>query len=102
MKMFEQWRDGLPSTIQIGEKVKFIPMQTHCDKFKISKEICYGKVVSVKFTESKVFYDILDDYRGIIFDVVDSANVKKEDCDFTDEEKNSIIDRDSDGQYISC
>lgn len=55
-------------------------MKRHSDKLCIDgDEKRFGRIVSVKFTKSKVFYSILDDYYGIIFDDVDSCYVCKYD-----------------------
>jgi len=41
----------------------------------ISQQERFGTIVSVRFTKAKVFYDILDDYYGVIFKKVDFSNV---------------------------
>jgi hypothetical protein len=57
-----------------GDNVTFYPMECHCAKYKIEKEKLYGTVVAVRFTKAKVFYDVIDDYWGKLFDNVDSCN----------------------------
>ncbi len=65
----------LPSKLQIDDKVSFIPMERHCQAMHIEKEELWGTVVSVKFTKAKVWYDVICDYHGKIFDMVASNNV---------------------------
>lgn len=63
------------SALEIDQKVLFTPMQRHCEKYAIEGSKGYGVIVSVKFTKAKVFYSIVDDYYGILFDDVDSSYV---------------------------
>lgn len=63
------------SALKIGQSVKFKPMQRHCETHSIKCENGFGVITAVKFTKAKVFYDIIDDYWGILFDGVDSVNV---------------------------
>lgn len=49
-------------------------------------EYFYGKIVSVKFTEAKVWYAILDDYTGKVIEEIPSHDVKI----FSDEVKESL------------
>lgn len=65
----------LPSKLQIDDKVSFIPMERHCKEMCIGKEESWGTIISVRFTKAKVWYEILDEYHGKIFDKVDSVNV---------------------------
>lgn len=65
----------LPSAQQINDDVTFRPMYRHQQNLGISDEVMDGKVVSVRFTESKVFYDVYSDYYGKIFKNVDSIKV---------------------------
>jgi hypothetical protein len=68
--------EGLyPSIYDIGDKVEFIPMIRHCIKYKIDEESYIGVITSIKFTFGKVFYTIVDDYYGYLFENVDSAKV---------------------------
>lgn len=39
-------------------------------------EYFYGKIAAVKFTAAKVWYDILDDYSGKVFEDIPSNDVK--------------------------
>ena len=66
----------LPSQFQIEDEVTFVPMFRHQQEMGIAPDELEGKVVAVKFTEAKVFYDIYSPYWGKIFDGVDSAKVK--------------------------
>lgn len=66
---------NFPAQHNIDDMVEFIPMYRHQQAQGISAEIRDGKVVAVRFSKAKVFYDILDDYYGIIFDNVDSSKV---------------------------
>lgn len=63
------------SRFEIEQKIVFRPMQRHCQKNAIQANALYGTIVAVTFTKAKVFYDIVDEYWGILFDRVDSANV---------------------------
>lgn len=65
------------SALEIGQEITFIPMERHCEKYSIAKNWGYGIITAVKFTKAKVFYDIVDDYWGILFDNVDSINVNE-------------------------
>lgn len=73
IKLFEEF--NFPSQHAIDDMCDFIPMERHCELHGIDKESRFGKIVNVKFTKAKVFYDVLDDYLGVIFDMVDSAYV---------------------------
>jgi hypothetical protein len=63
------------SSHAIDDEIEFIPMFFQQQKLGISEDIREGKVVAVRFTKAKVFYDILDEYYGIIFENVDSSKV---------------------------
>jgi len=78
IKLFEQfvYEAEFPSALGIDDCVNFKPMARHAEKYCIDQEKRFGKVVAVRFTIAKVFYDILDDYLGVIFDGVDSAYVE--------------------------
>lgn len=52
-----------PAAYNIGDEVEFNDNRT-------------GQIVAVKFTKSKVFYDILDDYDASICKEIDSAFIK--------------------------
>jgi len=64
-----------PSQYEIGDHVRFYPRAKDLIRMAISDELRFGKIVAVRFTEAKVFYDILDDYYGEIFKDVDSIDV---------------------------
>lgn len=64
-----------PAKFAINEQVVFIPMYRHQQAMGIGGEEMEGKIVAVRFTEAKVFYDIYSNYWGAIFDNVDSAKV---------------------------
>lgn len=66
---------NFPSRYNIDDKVAFIPMYRHCKKLGIKKDESRGMIIAVRFTKTKVFYDILCEYYGIIFDNVDSSNI---------------------------
>ena len=52
-----------PAAYNIGDDVEFDNGRT-------------GQIVAVKFTKSKVFYDILDDYDANVYKEIDSALIK--------------------------
>jgi len=64
------------SKLEIGQEVIFTPMARHREEFCINAEEHYGVVVAIKFTKAKVFYDVLCDYYGKVFEMVDSANAE--------------------------
>lgn len=76
LHLFEE--HNFPSLYKIGDNISFIPMFIHTNKYQISNEKRYGIITAVRFTKSKVFYDIVDDYNGYLFDNVDSSNVSNE------------------------
>jgi hypothetical protein len=41
------------------------------------KEHSHGRVVAIRFSKEKVFYDIVDNYYGQIYQNIDSLNVQK-------------------------
>jgi len=61
------------SRFKIGDEIVFI--SSKLSAIIGTNEPIYGTIVSVKFTKAKVFYDILDDYRGKIYEEIDSINV---------------------------
>lgn len=76
LKLFEEFE--FPSQFAIGDEVSFRPMARHCEEMAINPNWGLGTVVAVRFTEAKVFYDVLCDYYGKVFDNVDSAYVRPE------------------------
>ena len=64
------------SKIGIGDQVIFTPMYRHGQERGIELSEGFGMVVAIRFSKAKVFYDIVDDYHGIVFDNVDSVKVK--------------------------
>jgi hypothetical protein len=65
-----------PSALEIDQRVSFTPMEKHCNEYKIAKDEGFGTIIAIRFTKAKVFYDVVDDYWGILFRDVDSINVK--------------------------
>ena len=63
----------LPSAYKVDDFVTFIPSAKQCEERCIKREKRWGRVVKVSFTKAKVFYDILDDYYGDIFTMIDSS-----------------------------
>lgn len=63
------------SNHSIDDEVEFVPMFRQQNELGISDEVREGKVIAVRFTKPKIFYDILDIYYGIIFKEVDSVKV---------------------------
>ncbi|HTQ65349.1 MAG TPA: hypothetical protein VMI12_11150 [Puia sp.] len=59
----------------INDEVEFIPMFNDQREMGISDESIEGKILSVEFTESKVFYHIYSHEWGKIFNRVSSHNV---------------------------
>lgn len=58
----------LPSNFQIGDLVEF--------KQPMIEEWASGQIVAVRFTKAKVFYAIVDDFYGSVFDDIDSIDVR--------------------------
>jgi hypothetical protein len=65
------------SKLNIDDSITFTPMFKQATEMGIAQEEMDGKVVAVRFTKAKVFYDILDDYYGKVFTNVDSSYVNK-------------------------
>lgn len=65
----------LPSKYGINDKVYFLPMVKQIKEYSVAMEPMCGTVISVRFTISKIFYDILDDYYARIFEGVNSTKV---------------------------
>ena len=63
------------SSHSINDEVEFQPMYRHQQEMGISHEPIEGKIIAVKFTEAKVFYDVYSPYWGKIFDNVSSEKV---------------------------
>jgi hypothetical protein len=63
------------STIDIDQEVTFVPMYKQAQQMGITQEEMSGKVVAVRFTKAKVFYDVLDEYYAKVFENVSSNNV---------------------------
>ena len=63
------------SLYAIGDTVVFIPMYRHQKQYGIQEFPIEGVITAVRFTKAKVFYDIVDDYCGKLFDNVDSIKV---------------------------
>lgn len=73
--MSEASKNEFFSNFSIDEEVAFVPMYRHCKQMGIEQERTDGKIVAVRFTKSKVFYDILDNYYAKVFENVSSSNV---------------------------
>jgi len=65
------------SSFAIGEAVEFRPMKRHQNSLGITDEFLEGTIMAVRFTEAKVFYDVYNNYWGVLFDGVDSCKVKE-------------------------
>lgn len=65
----------LPSKLQINDEVEFTPMYRQCTEMGIAQNEQSGKIVAIKFTEAKVFYDIYSPFWGVIFKEVTSEKV---------------------------
>ncbi len=81
----------LPSRFQIEDEVDYTTTDWIKHEFENAKkksptvnedELEYtphygsGKIVAVKFTEGKVWYNVLDDYTGKVIEEIDSAYIK--------------------------
>lgn len=66
---------NFPAQFAIDDSVSFVPMFKHQQLYGISEDQLEGKVTAVRFSKAKVFYDIVDEYYGKLFDEVDSGNV---------------------------
>ena len=67
----------IETAFSIDELVDFHPMYKHLQEYGITTDIRMGTIVAIRITRAKVFYDVLDDYMGIIFSNVDSEKVHK-------------------------
>lgn len=64
------------STYGINQRVIFSPMALHNKMWAVATDNeGYGTIIAIRFTESKVFYDIVDEYFGRLFEGVDSCLV---------------------------
>lgn len=63
-------------TIEVPDNPGDIGMKEY-EEDNVEPEYINGIVVGVKFTHSKVFYDILTDDTAELFEAVDSAHCKK-------------------------
>ncbi len=66
----------LPCNLQIDEDVSYRPMNHQLMDLGLEDKWRDGRIVAVRFTKYKVFYDILDDYYAILFNTVDSTRVR--------------------------
>ena len=73
--MREKYKPELPSKYTINDEVYFLPMVKHIKEYSVAMEPMFGTIVAVRFTVSKIFYDILDDYYGRIYEGVNSTKV---------------------------
>lgn len=65
----------LNANFNIEDNVEFYPTHKQSQEMGIAQELISGKVISIKFTKAKVFYNILNDYHGIIFENIPSEKV---------------------------
>lgn len=65
------------SQFDVDEKVEFVVSARDADKMKIEREWSDGQIVAVRFTKSKVFYDVLSEYYGFVFRDIDSCGVRQ-------------------------
>lgn len=70
-----------PARHAIDDTVCFIPMAHQLESMALEPESREGRIVAIKFTKAKVFYDILDDYYGKVFEGIDSIRVGKTESD---------------------
>ncbi len=59
----------------INDEVEFRPMYRQQQEMGISNEPMEGKIVAVRFTEAKIFYDVYNNYWGKVFENVTSEKV---------------------------
>lgn len=59
----------------INDEIEFRPMFRHQQEMGIADEGLEGKIVAVRFTEAKVFYDVFSNYWGRVFDNVSSEKI---------------------------
>jgi hypothetical protein len=72
----ELYEGKYESLFDIGETVEFTPMYRHLEQYSIKREKYWGTITATRFTAGKVFYDIVDDYWGHLFEGVDSGLVE--------------------------
>jgi hypothetical protein len=74
---YEEFNEStnFPSAHSIDDIVNFIPMFRQTEELGITMEKQRGRIIAVRFTKAKVFYDIVDDYHGHLFNNVDSIKV---------------------------
>jgi hypothetical protein len=79
----------LPSKYQIGAEVAVLVNPEATDiATEFTSEVVFGVVIAVKFTKSKVFYTILDDYDASVITDKDSALVvDRKNIEILDNEK---------------
>lgn len=73
LKLYEE--ATFPSQFGIDDQINFIPSAKQCEDMAIERSPRIGTIVGVRFSKAKVFYDVLDDYYGIIFTKLDSSFV---------------------------
>lgn len=67
---------NFPSQFAIDDCITFIPSARQADERKITREERFGTITMVHFSKAKVFYDVLDDYTGEVFEKLDSCFVQ--------------------------
>jgi len=66
----------LVSALDLQEDVNFYPRFKDADRIGIKAETpLRGKIIAIRFTESKVFYDVVDNYWGELFRDIPSEKV---------------------------
>lgn len=63
------------SQFEMGQQVEFVPTFKQQQDMGIAGEELDGTIVAVKFTEAKVWYDVLSPYHGIVFQGIPSNKV---------------------------
>lgn len=66
----------LATQFAINEEVTFTPMYHQSKAMGLVNEETDGRITAIKFTESKVFYDVYSPFWGRIFENVVSDKVR--------------------------
>lgn len=81
----------LPSSFQINDECSFIPTFKQHSKMGIAAEPMEGKIIAIRFTEPKVFYDVLSEYYGKVFKNIPSEKVASTWIPFPKEEEPELL-----------